>query len=102
MFKAIFGKASSPQTQTMSKYAVSKPDSEWRTILSKEQFRVVREKGTEAPGTGEYNHHTGQGVYQCVGCQAPLFTSKHKFDSGCGWPAFFDSIPGMQYIQVVI
>jgi peptide-methionine (R)-S-oxide reductase len=71
-----------------------KSEEEWRTVLSKEQFRVLREKGTEAPGTGEFNKHKETGVYTCGGCNTPLYTSKHKFDSGCGWPAFFDAIPG--------
>ncbi|KAI8593471.1 methionine-R-sulfoxide reductase-like protein [Geranomyces variabilis] len=73
---------------------VNKTEDEWRAVLNKEQFRVLREKGTEAPGTGEFNKHKAEGTYTCAGCNAPLYTSKHKFDSGCGWPAFFDAIPG--------
>ncbi|KAH7927885.1 SelR-domain-containing protein [Leucogyrophana mollusca] len=72
----------------------SKSDSEWRAILSREQFRVLREKGTEAPGTGKYEHHNGEGVYTCAGCGTPLYKSTTKFNSGCGWPAFFDALPG--------
>lgn len=61
----------------------------------KEQFRILREKGTERAGTGEYDsHYPSQGVYNCAGCDAPLYTADHKFKSGCGWPAYFDSIPG--------
>ncbi|KAI9100353.1 peptide methionine sulfoxide reductase msrB [Phlyctochytrium arcticum] len=74
--------------------SVQKSDEEWRAILSPEQFRVLREKGTEAPGTGQYNKTKVSGTYTCAGCNAPLYTSKTKFDSGCGWPAFFDAIPG--------
>jgi peptide-methionine (R)-S-oxide reductase len=60
-----------------------------------EQFRVLREKGTEAPFTGKYDKHLPEaGVYTCAGCDAPLYTATHKFKSGCGWPAYFDSIPG--------
>ncbi|KAF9646635.1 methionine sulfoxide reductase [Thelephora ganbajun] len=71
-----------------------KSESEWRAILSPEQFRILRQKGTERPGTGEYENHKEQGVYSCVGCGTPLYKSTTKFSSGCGWPAFFDAIPG--------
>ncbi|CAG8451197.1 3743_t:CDS:2 [Ambispora leptoticha] len=73
---------------------MEKSDEEWRAILTPEQFRVLRQKGTEAPGTGEYNKFKGKGVYNCAACNAPLYVSDTKFDSGCGWPAFFDAIPG--------
>ena len=64
-------------------------------IFITEQFRILREKGTEAPFTGKYDkHQPSEGVYACAGCQAPLYTAKHKFKSGCGWPAFFDAVPG--------
>lgn len=60
-----------------------------------EQFRVLREKGTEAPFTGKYDKHMPEeGVYACAACNAPLYKATHKFKSGCGWPAYFDSIPG--------
>jgi peptide-methionine (R)-S-oxide reductase len=60
-----------------------------------EQFRILREKGTEPPSSGAYDkHYPSAGVYTCAGCSAPLYTAKHKFSSGCGWPAYFDSIPG--------
>lgn len=67
-----------------------KSDSEWSAILSPEQFRVLRQKGTERAGTGEYEHHKEEGVYSCAGCGTPLYKSSTKFSSGCGWPAFFD------------
>jgi len=69
-------------------------EEEWRLKLSPEQFKVLRERGTERPNTGEYNKCKDNGIYHCVGCETPLFKSDTKFDSGCGWPAFFDSIPG--------
>jgi peptide-methionine (R)-S-oxide reductase len=71
-----------------------KTEVEWRAILNKEQFRVLREKGTEAPFSGEYNKHYEAGVYTCAGCNVPLYKSSTKFDSGCGWPAFFEGLPG--------
>src|SRR6266404_9082741 len=57
------------------------------------QFRVLREKGTERPGTGEYERNKAGGVYSCAACNTPLYKSDTKFDSGCGWPAFFDGEP---------
>ncbi|KAJ9485746.1 hypothetical protein VN97_g7601 [Penicillium thymicola] len=66
-----------------------------RFVYHGEQFRILREKGTERAGTGEYDsHYPSKGVYNCAGCDAPLYTADHKFKSGCGWPAYFDSIPG--------
>ncbi|KNE54097.1 peptide methionine sulfoxide reductase B3 [Allomyces macrogynus ATCC 38327] len=73
---------------------VTKSDDEWRAILSPEQFRVLRQAGTERAGTGEYNKCFENGTYLCAACKAPLYKSTTKFDSGCGWPAFFDAIPG--------
>lgn len=61
----------------------------------KEQFRILRQQGTEAPHSGTYNKHApAAGVYTCAGCDTPLYKATHKFSSGCGWPAYFDSIPG--------
>lgn len=62
--------------------------------LTAEEQRIILHKGTEYPGTGKYYQFTGDGVYQCRQCNAPLYDSKHKFESDCGWPAFDDEIPG--------
>ncbi|KAG2423285.1 hypothetical protein HXX76_015434 [Chlamydomonas incerta] len=70
------------------------PESTWKQVLSTEEYRVLREKGTERAGTGVYNKHFDDGVYRCAGCGAALYTSETKFNSGCGWPAFYDEIPG--------
>eukprot|EP01102_Stenamoeba_stenopodia_P003098 TRINITY_DN13020_c0_g1_i1.p1 TRINITY_DN13020_c0_g1~~TRINITY_DN13020_c0_g1_i1.p1 ORF type:complete len:135 (+),score=34.67 TRINITY_DN13020_c0_g1_i1:270-674(+) len=78
----------------MSNFPIQKSDEEWRAVLTPQQFKILREKGTERPGTGEYNHFSEKGVFNCAACNAPLYTSDTKFDSGCGWPAFFDGIPG--------
>ncbi|KAL1591298.1 hypothetical protein WHR41_00006 [Cladosporium halotolerans] len=76
-------------------YPLEKSDDEWRMQLNKEQFRVLRQKGTEAPFSGEYDKHAPtSGTYNCAGCDKPIYTAQHKFKSGCGWPAFFDAVPG--------
>jgi peptide-methionine (R)-S-oxide reductase len=67
---------------------ITKSEAQWREELSPEQFHVLREKGTERPFSGEYDHTFEPGTYRCAGCGAELFTSDAKYDSGCGWPAF--------------
>ena len=78
----------------MSDYKINKTDAEWKSQLSDEQYRILRKKGTEMPFTGTYNSHSEAGLYACAGCEAPLFKSDAKFDSGCGWPSFDASIKG--------
>lgn len=70
-------------------YAVHKSEQEWREQLSPEEYAVLRQAGTERPGTGEYNDTTTTGVYSCRACDAELFRSDTKFDSHCGWPSFY-------------
>ncbi len=67
---------------------VQKTEAEWRAELNPEQYHVLREQGTEAPFSGEYDHVFEAGTYRCAGCGAELFSSEAKYDSGCGWPAF--------------
>jgi peptide-methionine (R)-S-oxide reductase len=67
---------------------------EWRKRLDAQQFDVLREEGTEAPGSSRLNNEKRPGVFVCVGCGLPVFTSAMKFESGTGWPSFFTSIPG--------
>ncbi|MGV7220242.1 MAG: peptide-methionine (R)-S-oxide reductase MsrB [Nitrospinales bacterium] len=71
---------------------IEKSETEWREQLTEKQFRVCREKGTERPFTGDLLHCEDQGFYQCVCCDAPLFSSETKFDSGTGWPSFYQPV----------
>ena len=68
---------------------VRKSDAEWRVELDDEQYAVLRRAATEPPFSGEYDHVFADGVYRCAGCGAELFRSETKYDSGCGWPAFY-------------
>ncbi len=73
----------------MKDYPVKKTDAEWRRLLTPEQYRVTREKGTERAFTGAYWDCHDEGVYRCVCCGAELFDAADKFDSGTGWPSFY-------------
>lgn len=92
---------------------IEKPDAVWRVELTPEQYAVTRQKATERPGTGEHLHNNAAGIYRCVCCGNPVFTSDAKFESHCGWPSFTvpagaasleeheDLSHGMQRIEVV-
>ena len=71
-------------------YPVQKTDEQWREQLSREEYHVLREGGTERPGTGKYVSNTDVGVYKCRACDAELFRSETKFNAHCGWPSFYD------------
>ena len=92
---------------------IAKSDAEWKAELTGEEYRVLRTKGTEAPFTGKFWNHHEDGTYTCAGCGQELFESETKFDSGCGWPSFYDAMDegkvefiedfthGMQRVEVV-
>ena len=75
-------------------FAVNHTDAEWRRILTPEQFEVMREHGTERPGSCALNYEKRAGSFACAGCQQELFPSNRKFESGTGWPSFNDPKPG--------
>jgi peptide-methionine (R)-S-oxide reductase len=77
-----------------SPYEVVYSKEEWRRLLSDAQFHVLREEGTERPWTSPLNDEKRPGLYICAGCEQPLFTAEQKFDSGTGWPSFFDVLEG--------
>lgn len=84
----------------IKKYPYQRSEAEWREKLSDEQYRVLREKGTESPHTGKYNLHFDKGEYRCAACEAKLFEDDQKFTSNCGWPSFDQAIEGsVEYVQ---
>ncbi len=70
----------------------NKTEEYWERKLSKKEYNILRKGGTELPYSGKYNNHFEDGVYVCKGCSKPLYESKSKFDSGCGWPSFDECI----------
>ncbi|HLO01149.1 MAG TPA: peptide-methionine (R)-S-oxide reductase MsrB [Pyrinomonadaceae bacterium] len=84
------GNPKSPASKGIHK--VTKTNDEWKRTLTTEQYRVIREKGTEAPFSSPLNDIHEAGVFACAACELPLFSSKAKFDSGTGWPSFYEPI----------
>jgi len=79
---------------TTETFEITKTDAEWRSMLTPEQFRVLRKHGTERAGTSPLDKQYARGTYACAGCDLPLFKSDTKFDSGTGWPSFWAPIDG--------
>lgn len=82
------------KTEKTVEYAVSKTDVEWKSILTREQYYILRQEGTERPFSSPLNKNYTEGIYQCAACDTPLFKSENKFDSGTGWPSFDREIEG--------
>jgi len=90
----IFGRSSRSQIMDTKTYPVTHSETEWRKILSPEQFHIMREHGTERPGSCALNFEKRAGTFYCAGCEQELFKSKKKFESGTGWPSFNDPEAG--------
>jgi peptide-methionine (R)-S-oxide reductase len=86
-------KKSPPMATTPGEFEITKTEEEWRALLTPEQFNVLRKHGTERAGTSVLDKEYGQGTFVCAGCDLPLFVADTKFNSGTGWPSFFDPIP---------
>ncbi len=80
---------------------VNKTDKEWKAQLTDEQYRVLRQSGTERPFTGQFYLNKEDGMYICAGCETPLFSSETKFDSGCGWPSFMEPVQSENVKEVL-
>jgi peptide-methionine (R)-S-oxide reductase len=74
-------------------FEIEKSDSEWRRVLSKPQYEVLRLHRTEIPGSSPLDHEKRKGIFACAGCELPLFSSETKYDSGTGWPSFYQPLP---------
>jgi len=85
-------KGQEKNNESQKTYPVTKTESEWKAELSEFEFYVLRQAGTERPYTSELNDNHKKGTYVCAGCQNPLYTSDHKFNSGTGWPSFDQAI----------
>jgi peptide-methionine (R)-S-oxide reductase len=83
-----------PTDARAESFEVTKTDEEWRALLSEAQYAVLREEDTEPAGTSPLNNEKRKGIFHCAGCDLPLYPSETKYESGTGWPSFWDSLPG--------
>ena len=90
--------AQQEKDNNMSKKVI-KSDAEWATCLTPEEYKILREKGTEMAFTGKYYNHKEDGTYTCAGCDYELFSSETKFDSGTGWPSFYQALDKNRIIE---
>ncbi len=82
----------SSSTEAAAAFEIKKSDAEWRKLLTPKQYYVLREHGTERAGSSPLDHEKRKGIFQCAGCDLPLFSSETKFDSGTGWPSFYQPL----------
>jgi peptide-methionine (R)-S-oxide reductase len=87
------GRSAPARAASAKTFEVVKTEEEWRTTLTPEQFAVLRQAGTEYPGTSSLLHEKRKGTFNCAGCDLPLYSSETKFESGTGWPSFWDALP---------
>ena len=92
VLRAQQGATKNPHLSHTDNGKIRVSDAEWKKLLPANVYHIMREKGTEAPGTGLYVHNTKKGTYYCAACGHPLFSSATKFDSGTGWPSFFEPL----------
>ncbi|HTK60076.1 MAG TPA: peptide-methionine (R)-S-oxide reductase MsrB [Candidatus Baltobacteraceae bacterium] len=85
----------------MPEEKIRKTEAEWKKDLTPEEYRILREKGTEPPGSGELYHNTESGMYVCRACGAELFSSDAKYDSGSGWPSFWQAVDPTKITKAV-
>ncbi|MEP2532775.1 peptide-methionine (R)-S-oxide reductase MsrB [Shimia sp.] len=81
-----------PQFASAAAFEVTRTDAEWRAMLSSLEYKVMRQEGTERAGTSPLDKVTAKGKYHCRGCDLPLYSSRHKYDSGTGWPSFYKAL----------
>ncbi|WP_211047375.1 peptide-methionine (R)-S-oxide reductase MsrB [Lutibacter sp. B1] len=89
-----FSGCSQEKTKKPMDKKITKTEEEWKEVLTPQQYYILRQKGTDAPGEGGYTNHFEKGTYLCAACGTQLFKSGSKFESHCGWPSFDDAIPG--------
>ena len=90
----IFGFGSDARASSEEAFEVTRTDAEWRALLSSDQYAVLRQEATERAFTSPLNEEKRKGIFHCAGCDLPAYASETKFESGTGWPSFWDALPG--------
>lgn len=89
----LFWRNGRPEEALAETFEIEKTDDEWRKVLTLEQFDILRRQGTERAGSSPLDHETRKGIYHCAGCELAVYSSDAKYDSGTGWPSFWQSLP---------